>query len=156
MKIIADIQKQEKAQPTTPPPPEKTEAVFFRWVKQCSAIKSLLLVTNLLLTLVSFLSRGEHLAVRNAEGSFYLCQALQQIYKSSKKIRIQWMSLKATENSNKDLFIPEYYDKTGIFQTYNRQLLSENFMASYQIFRQSHVVLRKSKFYRRSKKRFGQ
>ena len=40
------------------------------------------------------------------------------------------MSLKATENSNKDLFIPEYYDKTGIFQTYNRKLLTENFMAS--------------------------
>ena len=57
--------------------------------------------------------RGEHLAVRNAEGSFYLCQALQQIYKTSKKIRIQWMGVKSGDNPNKDLFIPEYYDKTG-------------------------------------------
>ena len=57
--------------------------------------------------------RGEHLAVRNAEGSFYLCQTLQQIYKTSKKIRIQWLSEKPESNPKKDIYIPEYYDRTG-------------------------------------------
>ena len=57
--------------------------------------------------------RGEHLGVRNAEGSFYLCQTLQQIYKHSKKIRIQWLSEKPESNPKKDIYIPEYYDQTG-------------------------------------------
>jgi hypothetical protein len=56
--------------------------------------------------------KGEHLAVRNAEGSFYLCQTLQQIYKTSKKIRIQWLSEKPESNPKKDIYIPEYYDRT--------------------------------------------
>ena len=60
-----------------------------------------------------FSFRGEHLAVRNAEGSFYLCQTLQQIYKHSKKIRIQWLSEKPESNPKKDIYIPEYYDQTG-------------------------------------------
>ncbi len=54
--------------------------------------------------------RGEHLAVRNAEGSFYLCQSLQNIHKTSKKIRIQWLSL---SDQTKGLYAPEYYDRTG-------------------------------------------
>ena len=49
------------------------------------------------------------MAVRNAEGSFFLCQSLQNIYKTSKKIRIQWLG----EAEEKELFIPEYYDRTG-------------------------------------------
>merc|ERR1719400_1663463 len=69
----------------TTPIPSKKEAVFFK---------------------------GEHLAVRNAEGSFYLCQTLQQIYKRSKKIRIQWLSEKPESNPKKDIYIPEYYDQT--------------------------------------------
>ena len=59
-------------------------------------------------------SRGEHLAVRNAEGSFYLCQASQNIYRHSRKIKIQWLGLTTENNPDKDLYIPEYYDTTGI------------------------------------------
>ena len=54
--------------------------------------------------------RGEHIAVRNAEGTFYLCQTLQAIYKDSKKIRIQWLS---ESSDDKQLYLPEHYDKTG-------------------------------------------
>ena len=57
--------------------------------------------------------RGEHLAVRNAEGSFYLCQASQNIYRHSKKIKIQWLGLAPENNAAKDLYLPEYYDTTG-------------------------------------------
>lgn len=60
--------------------------------------------------------RGEHLAVRNAEGSFYVCQAQQNIYKTSKKITIQWFGLATEDNPTKDRYVPEYYDKTGKIQ----------------------------------------
>ena len=42
-----------------------------------------------------------------------MCQTLQQIYKTSKRIRIQWLSEKQESNPNKDIYIPEYYDRTG-------------------------------------------
>ena len=58
--------------------------------------------------------RGEHLAVRNAEGSFYLCQASQNIYRHSKKIKIQWLGLAPDNNTAKDIYSPEYYDTTGL------------------------------------------
>merc|ERR1712008_521992 len=54
--------------------------------------------------------KGEHLAVRNAEGSFYLCQASQHIHRHSKKIKIQWLGLATEYNPSKDLYLPEYYD----------------------------------------------
>lgn len=57
--------------------------------------------------------RGEHLAVRNAEGSFFICQSLQNIYRTSKKIKIQWLGLASENNPNKDVYMPEYYDRTG-------------------------------------------
>ncbi|XP_040573272.1 uncharacterized protein [Lepeophtheirus salmonis] len=60
--------------------------------------------------------KGEHLAVRNAEGSFYICQAIQNIFRHSKKISIQWLSEAPDENPNKDVYMPEYYDKTD-FET---------------------------------------
>ena len=53
------------------------------------------------------------MAVRNAEGSFYLCQASQNIYRHSRKIKIQWLGLTTENNPDKDLYIPEYYDTTG-------------------------------------------
>ena len=64
-----------------------------------------------------FFFRGEHLAVRNEEGGFYLCQALQNIFKTSKKIKIQWLSLMEEKNPDKDIYSTEYYDKTGKFET---------------------------------------
>ena len=57
--------------------------------------------------------RGEHLAVRNDEGSYYLCLACQNIYRHSKKIKIQWLGLATENNPEKNIYIPEYYDTTG-------------------------------------------
>ena len=53
------------------------------------------------------------MAVRNAEGSFYLCQAMQNIYRHSRKIKIQWLGLATENNDKKDLYLAEYYDTTG-------------------------------------------
>ena len=67
------------------------------------------------------------------------------------------MSLKATENSNKDLFIPEYYDKTGIFQTHrhiteNCQLrISWHFI---QLFADFETILTSVELERHDKKTF--
>ena len=51
------------------------------------------------------------MAVRNAEGSFYLCQSLQDIRRTSKKIRIQWLGV--ADDKDKSVYAPEYYDRTG-------------------------------------------
>ncbi|XP_014282016.1 uncharacterized protein [Halyomorpha halys] len=52
--------------------------------------------------------RNEFLAVRNAEGGFYVCQAMQNVYKSSSKIRIRWLS----QVANTDHYSPDFYDNT--------------------------------------------
>lgn len=53
--------------------------------------------------------KNEFLAVRNAEGGFYLCQATQNIYKTSSKIKIRWLS--QTENQEKgEIYTPDFYD----------------------------------------------
>ncbi|CAH1401990.1 unnamed protein product, partial [Nezara viridula] len=52
--------------------------------------------------------RNEFLAVRNAEGGFYVCQALQNVYKTSSKIRIRWLS----QVANTDHYSPDFYDNT--------------------------------------------
>lgn len=54
--------------------------------------------------------KNEFLAVRNAEGSFYVCQAMQNIYKSSKRIRIRWLS---QDKTNGEIYSPDFYDFTG-------------------------------------------
>ena len=64
------------------------------------------------------LSRGEHMAVRNADGGFFLCVSMQNVYKKapsvvSKKVTIQWLSEAPEDNPDKDIYVPEYYDKTG-------------------------------------------
>ncbi|XP_030762285.1 nucleolar protein dao-5-like isoform X1 [Sitophilus oryzae] len=55
--------------------------------------------------------RNEFLAVRNSEGSFYLCQAIQNIYKSSTKIKIRWLNLEKTEKGG-EIYTPDFYDLT--------------------------------------------
>ena len=56
--------------------------------------------------------RNEFLAVRNSEGSFYICQAMQNIYKSSPKIRIRWLSVDKNDKSG-EIYTPDFYDHTG-------------------------------------------
>lgn len=55
--------------------------------------------------------KNEFLAVRNAEGSFYLCQAIQNIYKSSSKIKIRWLSQDKNDKSG-EIYTPDFYDLT--------------------------------------------
>ncbi|XP_014251125.1 titin-like isoform X1 [Cimex lectularius] len=52
--------------------------------------------------------KNEFLAVRNAEGGFYICQAMQNIYRSSSKIKIRWLS----QLPNSDVYSPDFYDQT--------------------------------------------
>ena len=62
--------------------------------------------------------RDEHLAVRNDEGTFYLCKTMQNIYIGSRNIKIQWLSneehiIPVKENLDQDIYAPDFYDKTG-------------------------------------------
>ena len=59
--------------------------------------------------------KNEFLAVRNGEGSFYLCQAQQNVYKSSSKIQIRWLNEKneGKVNENGDrIYSFDYFDIT--------------------------------------------
>ncbi|KAI4489823.1 hypothetical protein M0804_004005 [Polistes exclamans] len=53
--------------------------------------------------------KNEFLAVRNAEGSFYVCQAMHNIYKSSRRVRIRWLS---QDSNNGEIYSPDFYDVT--------------------------------------------
>ena len=71
-------------------------------------------------TYIALLSivRDEYMAVRNAEGSFYICKAMQNIFLGSKNVKIQWLSnedpiVPAKDNPNGDIFAHDFYDKTG-------------------------------------------
>ncbi|XP_054722688.1 LOW QUALITY PROTEIN: uncharacterized protein LOC129232581 [Uloborus diversus] len=52
-------------------------------------------------------NKGEFLAVRNEIGSFFVCRTAQNVYKSSKRFKIQWMS-----DKEPDIYIPDFYDQT--------------------------------------------
>ena len=63
------------------------------------------------------------MAVRNAEGSFYICKAMQNIFMGSKNIKIQWLSnedsvIPAKDNPDGDIYAHDFYDKTGEVVTY--------------------------------------
>ena len=71
-------------------------------------------------------SRDEYMAVRNAEGSFYICKAMQNIFLGSKNIKIQWLSnedpvVPAKDNPDGDIFAHDFYDKTGIQNTFTKR-----------------------------------
>lgn len=51
------------------------------------------------------------MAVRNADGGFFLCQTVYNIYKSSQKIRIRWLSEEASDQNN---YCLDFYDTTDI------------------------------------------
>lgn len=50
--------------------------------------------------------KNEFLAVRNAEEGFYVCQTTHNVYKSSSKIRIRWLS----QEKNANHYSPDFYD----------------------------------------------
>lgn len=49
--------------------------------------------------------------MRNTEGGFYLCQAMNNVYKSSPKIRIRWLS---EEEATKGIYGLDFLDFTDI------------------------------------------
>lgn len=49
--------------------------------------------------------------MRNDEGGFFLCQANQNVYKSSPRIRIRWLS---EEEKNQNYYNLDFYDHTDI------------------------------------------
>ncbi|XP_031636656.1 transcriptional regulator of filamentous growth FLO8-like isoform X2 [Contarinia nasturtii] len=55
--------------------------------------------------------KNEFLAVRNTDGGFFLCQTMYNVYKTSPKIRIRWLSEGATE---KNIYCLDYMDTTDI------------------------------------------
>uniref|UniRef100_A0A1B0CUV5 Uncharacterized protein n=1 Tax=Lutzomyia longipalpis TaxID=7200 RepID=A0A1B0CUV5_LUTLO len=55
--------------------------------------------------------KNEFMAVRNADGGFFLCQTQQNVYKSSPRIRIQWLS---EEKPDSKMYIPDFYDTTDL------------------------------------------
>lgn len=57
---------------------------------------------------VTLYKKNSFLAVRGAEGSFYLCRAAQNIYSKSKRLRIQWLSIDTPPNVYKF----DYVDST--------------------------------------------
>jgi hypothetical protein len=55
--------------------------------------------------------------VRNGEGGFYLCQTMQNVYKSSSKIRIRWLNEKdegKTKAGEIRSYTLDFYDVTDI------------------------------------------
>ncbi|GAB1609603.1 poly [ADP-ribose] polymerase tankyrase-like isoform X2 [Argonauta hians] len=54
--------------------------------------------------------KGSFLAVRNSEGTFYVCKAQQIVYRSSKRFRIQWLNL----DQPPDVYKLDYLDTTEI------------------------------------------
>ena len=72
-------------------------------VSLCSCTRHIQQLTRCVLASV----RNEFLAVRNEEGSFFVCQAVQNVYKGSKKIKVRWMT------ANGRVYTPDFYDTIG-------------------------------------------
>lgn len=59
---------------------------------------------------VTIFFKGEFLALRNENGSFFVCQAAQNVYKSSRRFKIRWLS--RMDSKDDDLYTPDFYDFT--------------------------------------------
>uniref|UniRef100_A0A1A9WNG1 Uncharacterized protein n=1 Tax=Glossina brevipalpis TaxID=37001 RepID=A0A1A9WNG1_9MUSC len=55
--------------------------------------------------------KNEYMAVRNAEGTFYLCQTMQNVYRTSPRISIRWLS---EDSKDPNIYVPDFYDHTDI------------------------------------------
>ncbi|XP_047025469.1 proteoglycan 4-like isoform X2 [Helicoverpa zea] len=58
--------------------------------------------------------KNEYLAVRNAEGGFYVCQAMQNVYRTTRKIKIRWLSQDKTADPAGETYKPDFYDVTDM------------------------------------------
>ncbi|XP_049872438.1 proteoglycan 4-like isoform X2 [Pectinophora gossypiella] len=57
--------------------------------------------------------KNEYLAVRNAEGGFYVCQTTQNVYRTTRKIKIRWLSQDKSDPSG-ETYKPDFYDVTDM------------------------------------------
>lgn len=58
--------------------------------------------------------KNEYLAVRNAEGGFYVCQAMQNVYRTTRKIKIRWLSQDKSSDPSGETYKPDFYDTTDM------------------------------------------
>ncbi|KAL4709671.1 hypothetical protein ACJJTC_007402 [Scirpophaga incertulas] len=58
--------------------------------------------------------KNEYLAVRNAEGGFYVCQAMQNVYRTTRKIKIRWLSQDKAADPSGETYKPDFYDVTDM------------------------------------------
>lgn len=58
--------------------------------------------------------KNEYLAVRNAEGGFYVCQAMQNVYRTTRKIKIRWLSQDKSLDPSGEIYKPDFYDVTDM------------------------------------------
>lgn len=58
--------------------------------------------------------KNEYLAVRNAEGGFYVCQAMQNVYRTTRKIKIRWLSQDKSLDPSGETYKPDFYDVTDM------------------------------------------
>ncbi|GBP72353.1 hypothetical protein EVAR_55121_1 [Eumeta japonica] len=58
--------------------------------------------------------KNEYLAVRNAEGGFYVCQTMQNVYRSTRKIKIRWLSQDKVADPSGATYKPDFYDVTDM------------------------------------------
>ncbi|CAG4935325.1 unnamed protein product [Parnassius apollo] len=57
--------------------------------------------------------KNEYLAVRNAEGGFYVCQTVQNVYRTTRKIKIRWLSQDKNDPTG-ETYKPDFYDVTDM------------------------------------------
>lgn len=58
--------------------------------------------------------KNEYLAVRNAEGGFYVCQSVQNVYRTTRKIKIRWLSQDKSADPTGETYKPDFYDITDM------------------------------------------
>ncbi|XP_048485472.1 muscle M-line assembly protein unc-89 isoform X1 [Plutella xylostella] len=58
--------------------------------------------------------KNEYLAVRNAEGGFYVCQTVQNVYRNTRKIKIRWLSQDKVADPSGETYKPDFYDVTDM------------------------------------------
>lgn len=85
--------KRTKAIPFQSPLPELALITKLSVIESTSAASSPKNVEDKL----TLFYKNEFLAVRNSDGGFFLCQTLQNVFKTSPKIRIRWLSEKGKD-----------------------------------------------------------
>ncbi|XP_064602038.1 poly [ADP-ribose] polymerase tankyrase-like isoform X2 [Liolophura sinensis] len=59
---------------------------------------------------VLLFKKGNFLSVRNEKESFFLCKAIQNVYKTSRNFKVQWLSLE----QNPNIYKLDYFDHTEL------------------------------------------